>query len=70
MEELANRLKTVRNRVAAELGLDRGVLMPNAALLDLARTAPDTEEGLRQVDGVKGWQAAVVGPEMLPLLKG
>jgi ribonuclease D len=70
VEELANRLKGVRNRVAAELGLDRGVLMPNAALLDLARTAPDTEEGIRQVDGVKGWQAAVVGPEMLPLLQG
>lgn len=70
VEELANRLKRIRNRVADELGLDRGVLMPNAALLDVARSAPETAEGFRQVDGVKGWQAAVVAPAMLPLLQG
>lgn len=70
VEELANRLKVVRNRVAEELGLDRGVLMPNAALLDLAREAPSTPEGFRQVGAIKGWQATVVGPKMLPLLQG
>ncbi|HSM03239.1 MAG TPA: HRDC domain-containing protein [Longimicrobiales bacterium] len=70
VEELANRLKTVRNRVAEELGLDRGVLFPNAALLDVAREAPHTPEGFRKVEGVKGWQAQVVGPAMLRLLRG
>jgi ribonuclease D len=69
VEELANRLKRIRNRVADELGLDRGVLMPNAALLDVARSAPETAEGFRRIDGVKGWQAAVVAPAMLPLLQ-
>jgi ribonuclease D len=70
VEELANRLKAVRNRVADELGLDRGVLLPNAALLDLAREAPATPEGFGMVPGVKRWQATVVGPKMLPLLQG
>jgi len=69
VEELASRLKTVRNRVAEELGLDRGVLFPNASLLDVAREAPSTEEGFRNVEGVKGWQATVVAPAMLPILR-
>lgn len=70
VEELANRLKEVRNKVADDLGLDRGILLPNASLLEVAWKAPSTREGFGSVSSVKSWQAEVVAPAMLPILTG
>ena len=69
VEELAERLKEVRNRRAVALEIDRGTLMANSVLTEIAWERPRTPAALRAVPGVKGWQAEVVGPELLEVLK-
>jgi ribonuclease D len=68
VEELAQRLKTVRNRNAERLGIDRGTLVPNAALLEIARAAPRSMEELSSLGELRRWQLDVVGPGLLEVL--
>jgi ribonuclease D len=68
VEERAERLKQVRNRRADELKIDRGTLLPNAVLLEIARTSPTTEEQLRAVPGLRRWQAETLGDALLGAL--
>ncbi len=65
VEALADRLKRVRNRRAGELSLERGTLVSNAVLLEIARAAPTTPEDLAAVDGVRAWHVEVMGGAML-----
>jgi len=69
-EELAERLKTVRNRRAEELGLDRGVLLPNGVLLEVARSEPRSTEELLAVPGMRRWQVEALGADLLRSLGG
>ncbi|WP_405284314.1 HRDC domain-containing protein [Gaopeijia maritima] len=68
VEELADRLKSVRNSRAESLGIDRGTLLPNAALLEIARVGPRSAEELSSVAGLRQWQLEVVGPGLLKIL--
>jgi ribonuclease D len=68
VEELADRLRTVRNRKAETLGLDRGTLLSNAQLIEIARVAPATLEALAAVPGMKRWQVDVLGEGLLAVL--
>lgn len=68
VEELADVLKGERNRTAEELGLDRGVLLSNSTLLEIARVAPSSEDELLHVEGVRRWQVEVLGSRLLTLL--
>src|SRR6185503_16800688 len=68
VEERAERLKQVRNRRADELKIDRGTLLPNAVLLEIARTSPGSDEALRAVPGLRKWQADVLGDGLLAAL--
>ena len=68
LEEAVNRLKAVRNRKSAELGIERGLLMSNALLLEIARSHPRTERELQVVDGVRRWQVETVATEILAAL--
>ncbi len=68
VEELADRLKSVRNRSAEQLGIDRGTLLPNAAILEIARVAPRSAAELKAVGGLRRWQLDVVGPGLLEVL--
>ncbi len=70
IEALADRLKTVRNRKADELGLPRGTLLSNAVVLAVARTAPKDLEALSAVDGMRRWKAEVLGAELLDVIRG
>lgn len=70
VEELADRLKLVRNRRAEEIGLPRGTLLPNAVVLEVARTAPTTPAQLMAVEGMRQWKADVVGEELLRVVRG
>ena len=56
-EARVEKLKTARDRVAQELQLDRGFLMPRQQLEDIARERPRTREQLLQVRDVRHWQA-------------
>jgi ribonuclease D len=68
VEERAERLKGVRNKLAEQLGLDRGVLMSNGVLLDIARDAPDSLELISKVESVRDWQVEVAGGELLSVM--
>lgn len=68
VEERARRLKEVRNRRSDELGIDRGTLLPNATLLEIALHEPGTLEELLEVPGVKKWQIEALGEELLARL--
>lgn len=68
VEELARRLKAVRNSRSEELDIDRGTLLPNAVLLEIARRAPTSREELGKVPGVKAWQVEALGDELLTRL--
>lgn len=69
VEELADRLKGVRNARAAALGIDRGNLLSNAMLLEIARRGPTDASALEEVPGMKHWQVEAVGSELLAVLK-
>jgi ribonuclease D len=70
VEELADRLKRVRNRRAEELGIERGALVPNATLLEIALAAPTSRDELLNVAGIKQWQVEAVGSGLLAELGG
>lgn len=70
VEDRKNRLRSARNRRAEELGIDRGTLLPNATLEEIARQMPGTREALAKVPGVKKWQVEAAGDAMLSVLSG
>ncbi len=63
------RLKAVRNRVAAELNVDPGVLCGRTTLEAVARAAPKDRAGLAQVGELRRWQADVLGNALLEALR-
>ncbi len=63
-----DRLKVVRNAAAERLGLQPGVLCPNGTLEGIARREPKTAEELLEVDGLRRWQAGVLGAELVAAL--
>lgn len=70
VEERFRRLKEVRNAVAEDLGVQRGVLLANWVLEGLARHEPQDHEELEAVDGVRAWHAEVMGRRLLEAMDG
>ena len=68
VEAMANRLKDVRTAKADALGLDRGTLLSNSVIQDIAWEDPGDEAALRRVAGMRNWQVEVVGAEILDTL--
>ena len=62
------RLKSVRNAIAAELPLAPGVLCPNAILEAIARQEPASLEGLTEIGEMRRWQRAVLGERLIAAL--
>jgi ribonuclease D len=69
LEEAVERLKAVRNRKADELKLPRGTLLPNAVIVDVARSSPRSLEDLTAIDGMRAWKADVLGEALLEALR-
>jgi ribonuclease D len=63
------RLKTVRNAVAAELGLDPGVLCGKATLEAVARQRPGDRDALVRLNELRNWQVDVLGTKLLAALQ-
>ena len=63
------RLKAARNRVAATLGVDPGVLCGRTTLEAVARAAPKDRAGLAQVNELRRWQIDVLGDALLEALR-
>ncbi len=70
LESRIERLKAARNRVAAELGLDPGVLCGRSTLEAVARTIPTPNDraGLSRVAELRRWQIEVLGTALLAAL--
>jgi ribonuclease D len=68
-EDRVAALKAVRDRRAAELELDPGVLCPRERLEAIARRNPHSLEELMEVPDVRRWQAEVLGEEFIHALR-
>lgn len=68
-EENVSRLKTVRDRVAAELELDPGVLCGRERMETIVRSRPESIESLRAVPDVRRWQIELLGADFVKALR-
>ena len=70
LDARVERLKAARNRVAAELGLDPGVLCGRSTLEAVARATPvpNDRAGLTRVSELRRWQIDVLGSALLAAL--
>jgi ribonuclease D len=68
-DERVSRLKHVRDAVAAELGLDPGVLCPRERLEAIARSRPRTLEELAVLPELRRWQVEVMGESLVRALR-
>jgi ribonuclease D len=63
------RLKEVRTAIAERLGLASGVACPNSILELIARRVPRSLEELSEIPGLRRWQVAAFGEELLTALR-
>jgi len=69
-EQRFDRLKRARNDRADELKLDRGLLVPNATLMEIARRSPKSESELEAIPALKRWQKEAAGDQLVGALTG
>jgi ribonuclease D len=68
-ETRVSRLKAARDRRAAELEIDPGVLCPRERLEAIARRNPGSPEELAELTEVRKWQVEVLGDDFLAALR-
>jgi len=68
-DALVERLRGARDKVAEELGLDRGFLMPRAQLEEVARARPGSAAELEAIPGIRRWQVEALGDRILAALR-
>jgi ribonuclease D len=68
-EENVARLKTVRDRVAAELELDPGVLCGRERMETIVRSRPESAEELQAVPDLRRWQIELLGADFVKALR-
>ena len=64
-EAALDRITAVRNRVAEELGLDRGRVMANHLLREVVAVRPGSTAELEAMPGVRRWQVEILGRKLL-----
>ena len=64
------RIKDVRDRAAARLQLDPGVLCSRDRMEAVARRKPATLDELLEIPELRRWQAEVLGPDFIATLRG
>lgn len=60
-----DRLKVVRNRMAASVGLEPGLVCPNGTLQAVARLSPTRPEELAAISELRAWQREVLGDRQI-----
>jgi ribonuclease D len=68
-ETRLERLKVLRVLLVNRHDLQPGVICPNWLLEAVAREAPSSLEALGKVDGIRRWQIAQFGPDLLDAIK-
>jgi ribonuclease D len=63
------RVKAVRNRVAAELGLEAGVLCGRTTLEAVVRARPLDRAALERIPELRHWQVDVLGAALLEAMR-
>ncbi|NNM33260.1 MAG: ribonuclease D [Gemmatimonadetes bacterium] len=61
-------LRALRNEVAGEIGLERGRVMANHLLMDIAVVGPADLDALTNIPGVREWHAELMGERILTVL--
>jgi len=61
-------IKAVRNRVAEEVGLERGRVMANHLLQEVAVESPPNQEALAEIPNVRRWQVDLMGARIVEAL--
>jgi ribonuclease D len=69
-EARLERLKVLRNQLAAKYDLQPGVLCPNGTLETIAQMNPATLEELGRIPELRRWQLKEIGQELLRASKG
>lgn len=67
-EARADTLRGVRDRIADELNLDRGFLMPRNQLEEIARVNARSITELEQIPGIRKWQVEAMGERIIGAL--
>jgi ribonuclease D len=70
LEALVERLKSVRNGKADELGLPRGTLLSNSVVLEVARVGPANVEELAAIEGMRRWKVDAMAEDLLAVIRG
>jgi ribonuclease D len=68
-EARLERLKAARNKLAARLDLQPGVLCPNGTLEAIARANPGNLQELGAIEELRRWQLREIGEELLVAVK-
>ncbi len=63
------RLKAARADVTARLGLEPGVICPNAVLESIAKQVPASLEALAAIPGLRRWQIETFGEDLLAAIR-
>lgn len=64
-ESRADKLRVVRDKVADELTLDRGFLMPRGQLEEIARVNPKSVAEIAAIEGIRNWQVEALGEALV-----
>lgn len=64
-EAMADEIRKLRSREAEALGLERGVVLSNAQITAIVRSAPRSQAALLDVPGVRSWQMELLGEKIL-----
>jgi ribonuclease D len=65
LERRIDRLKTIRDAKAKDLGIDSGVLAPKHVLSAVAAMRPSAVEQLHDIAAMRRWQIEVLGEELV-----
>lgn len=68
-EQLADKIRTLREGRAREFELDKGVLLSNAQIQEIIRAFPRSADALRNVPGLRAWQFDLLGPQIMEILR-
>lgn len=68
LDERVERMRKARDQAAAELEMDRGLLLPRHLMETIARVNPNSVQELRGIGGLRNWQIEVVGERVIDAL--
>lgn len=69
-EARIDKVRALRSARADELGLVKGTLMSNVQITEIVRRGPRTLEGIKEIPGIRSWQADLLGEGILEILAG